>query len=239
MPAAILVKGSEAHADTDSDPSEELPLATARAVGNKVAEPIHSVEPPASSQPTPDTPPANSTVVGSSHKKSGRGNPKKGKGRNQYSKDLDGEQDESPARSMSRDPPKNDDSSTSGHTKTASDHSKQGSRGKGNATSKMSMGDMKRRVTAFLDFISRTQVELAGEPGSGSSEQSSPREETSNGLPKIRVNGDSGAKSSGAEDNGISSVSPSEGKDFRDMNCVEMMDTLTRDLVKWQNTYSS
>jgi hypothetical protein len=239
--ATILVKGSEAHVDTDSDPSEELPLAAARAVGIKSAEPQMTIEVPPSSQPTPDTPPPNSTVLGSAQKKTARSFPKKLKGRNQLTKD---ETDESPARSMSRDIQKHEEPSNGNgngngsHSKPSSvDHPPKGPKGKG-ANNKMSMADMKRRVTAFLDFISRTQVELAGETASGSrsSEQSSPQEEISNGLPKIQLNGNTQA--SPVEDNGVGLPSPFDSKEFRDLNCVEMMDVLTRDLLKWQNQYT-
>ena len=247
MDTAILVKGSEAHADADSDPSEELPLATARAaVAAKVAEPPQPVEPPAAVLPTPDTPPTSITLVGSSHKRSGRIHPKKLKGRNQYSKDVEGEIDDSPARSMSRDPQKVDDSATSVPAKPPSsdNHNKSGPKGKNNVGNKLSMGDMKRRATAFMDFITRTQVELAGDATaeSRSSGQSSPQEGgSSNGgaVPRIRVNGDSNAQNGVPQENGTTSLSSSGGKDFKDLDCIEMMGVLARDLTAWQNKYGS
>lgn len=246
--ATNVPKEPEAQASADSDPSEEAPLAAARPVVKPTTEPpAPPVEAPPSSAPTPDTPPANQVPVGSSHKKSSRNHQKRGKGRNQYTKDRD-EHEDTPARSMSRDIARNHDEHTgAGVTKhSGADHSKHGAKNKTNhAHSKVSMNDMKRRVTAFLDFISKTQVELAGEalPGSrssqNSSQQQSPRATTAPDAPKISVNGASAAEPNDSPDGNVAaSENGSQAKEFKALNCVEMMDVLTRDLLRWQNQYA-
>lgn len=102
-------------------------------------------------------------------------------------------------------------------------------------TTKLSMIDMKRRVGAILDFISRTQVDLAAEAlpvPTLNSGQTSPQK-----TPVPQVNGHSGKESATTQEKGVASES-SPSKDFKELNCVEMMDVLTRDMVKWQNQYA-
>jgi hypothetical protein len=102
-------------------------------------------------------------------------------------------------------------------------------------SSKVTMPDMKRKVAAYLDFISRTQVELAGEK----------LPETGTNTPK--VNGDA-APGSGPEAgtaNGASIAAPENlhdaepEREFTELNCIEMMDRLTRTMVKWQQKYAA
>lgn len=79
------------------------------------------------------------------------------------------------------------------------------------------MLDMKRRVAAIMDFISRTQVDLAAEA-------TLDRSNNSTDL-----------------DSHDTTASPAEtpmSRDFKDLTCIEMMDVLTRDMVKWQNQYA-
>jgi hypothetical protein len=259
--STILVKGLETQADTDSDPSEELPLATrtlaSRSAGEKAAattitatatttatdtieskvETTFTVEAPPSSQPTPDTPPTHAAAQSSSKPK--RSTAKKGKGRNQYTKDRDMREETSPARSQSRD--------VQGHETGHAHHSKSGeashkphSRAKGGFNSKVSMTDMKRKASAMLDYISRTQIEMAGEatppntnspkPGEGELPQEAgntvqPGQEQ---APEI-TNGESGG----------SSRSTGEQRDFKDLSSIEMMARLSTDLIKWQQEFAS
>lgn len=51
------------------------------------------------------------------------------------------------------------------------------------------------------------------------------------GLPMIKVNGDTGEQQS---DDGTAT----SAKEFKDLSCLEMMDVLTRQLVKWQKEFS-
>ena len=177
-------------------------------------------------------------MANSTHKKTASRNQKKSKGRNQYTAE---DNEVSPARSMSRDIQKNEESTNGGSSRPtpAEPSSRSHNKSKAGNASKLSMLDMKRRVGAFLEFISRTQVELAGESMDSpkSSDQGSPPNEASNGgVPKIQLNG-GGSVASGAESG--AAFSPTEGRDFKEMNCGEMMDVLTRDLLRWQNQYSS
>lgn len=50
------------------------------------------------------------------------------------------------------------------------------------------------------------------------------------GLPMIKVNGDN-SKAGNAGDGDVA-------KEFKDLSCLEMMDVLTRQLVKWQNEFA-
>lgn len=93
------------------------------------------------------------------------------------------------------------------------------------------MSDMKKRVAAILDFISRTQVEMASETISTVRQQATETllEGIADGLPMIKVNGELSEGSSEV-------TSPI--KEFKDLSCLEMMDVLTRQLVKWQKEFS-
>lgn len=89
----------------------------------------------------------------------------------------------------------------------------------------MSMLDMKRRVAAIMDFISRTQVDLAAEATldrSNNSTTQSPHDATT----------------SPTEKDAQSRHDSPASKDFKDLSCIEMMDVLTRDMMKWQNQYA-
>lgn len=260
------MKTSEADMDTDSDPSDELPLAARAAVNKTPAtttpaaattaattatttttatpgapeEPVEQEEqppavpePPPASQSTPEDPPAAATPTAKIDKKRSH----KKKGRNQYTRD---DNEPSPARSQSGEapaevppPPKPSkaEEKTTGHGK----HGKN----KGGMSSKITMTDMKRRAAALLDFISRTQVELAGESPSD--------DDKTNGnsvTPQVTSNSEKPSLATGIV--GVNGSTPSvvmtsEGrleKDFKELNCVEMMDSLTRRLVKWQQEYT-
>ncbi|KAK1750266.1 putative histone deacetylase complex subunit cti6 [Echria macrotheca] len=253
MSATILVKASEAHMDTDSDPSEELPLA-ARAVTTRntvtSSSTLHvassatpavvpaantngadttlpaTVEPPPASQTT-DTPSPSIAPTRIDKKRS-----HKKKGRNQYTRD-----DDSPARSQSRDIQKDDNTPSGGNGRGVGD--KPHGKAKGGMSSKITMTDMKRKAAALLDFISRTQVELAGETAPDTGENS----------PKVNGSDSATASVNGAGDSADgavvvvpppeSSSGPRFEKDFKELNCVEMMDSLTRRLVKWQQEYAA
>ncbi|KAH8816868.1 hypothetical protein F5884DRAFT_777695 [Xylogone sp. PMI_703] len=223
----------------DSDAAEELPLAArSTVVNNKTAEtPIQASDPPASVNVVPpDTPPAVQTPVSNSHKKGGRPpNSRKGKlGKNQYTKDKDLQDgsDRSPHRSQSRDVTRDESIQTSGN-RTSHVEGKP-TKSKGSSVSKITMGDMKKRVAAMLDFISRTQVEMAGDSMSASNgETEKMMRSLAESLPASRVNGESKEPiNNGNQDNN------NAAKDFRELSCLEMMDVLTRQLVKWQKEFT-
>ncbi|XDG07431.1 hypothetical protein ABKA04_007046 [Annulohypoxylon sp. FPYF3050] len=239
----------EADLDTDSDPSEEIPLSV-RAAANRTTESAQPPEPPASSQPAPDTPPA-APAPTHSHKK--KATNQKKKGRNQYTKDRDNrDHDESPARSVSRDITRNADENGTTHTKSGQETTGKQSKSKGGMNSRITMTDMKRRANNILEYITRTQVELVNEPLSESADDAHPSNDGSgpvNGVPSIKVNGDGDKKpedsnrsSNGPTSNGTNNSANSNAlplKEFKEMSCIEMMDLLTRDLVKWQQEFIS
>ncbi|TVY48548.1 putative histone deacetylase complex subunit [Lachnellula occidentalis] len=234
--AATKRKGrAERRRVDDSDPSEELPLAARISVAKSPEVAVQPLDPPILSQAAPpDTPPPNQPSA--SHRKGGRPpNVRKGKlGKNQYTKDRDVQEgdDHSPPRSQSRDIPRADDS---GHTSGNKGSNSEGKPGKSkNSNSKVAMGDMKKRVSAILDYISRTQLEMAGE--SMSPATADVAEKTirgiADGLPMIKVNGENGDESKASE-----AGEESSKKEFKDLTCLEMMDVLTRQLVKWQKEF--
>ncbi|KAI8632883.1 hypothetical protein F5Y19DRAFT_332743 [Xylariaceae sp. FL1651] len=240
--AASKRKGrAERRRADDSDPSEELPLAT-RVVANRITESTQPPDPPIpSSQPLPDTPPVPQAPTNINKKKPTQS---KKKGRNQYTKDRDNDHEDSPARSISRDISKNTDESSTNNTKSSA-HEGTGkqSKGKGGMNSRVTMSDMKRRANGILEYITRKQVELASDPLSDSASSPSQPATEDGSTPAIKVNGDSSEKKSSAETpttNGVVSngVADPLFKEFKDMSCVEMMDSLTRDLVKWQREFA-
>ncbi|KAK3952887.1 hypothetical protein QBC32DRAFT_369900 [Pseudoneurospora amorphoporcata] len=265
--ATTLAKASEADMDTDSDPSDELPLA-ARAAVNKTPvtatpvvattatttatttttatptapeEPVEQEEqPPAvsesspSSQMTPEDPP---TIATPTTAKIDKKRSHKKKGRNQYTRD---DNEPSPARSQSGEapaevpPPPPPPPKPSKAEEKATGHGKHG-KNKGGMSSKITMTDMKRRAAALLDFISRTQVELAGESPSDDDKTNgnsiAPPEKPALATGANGVNGSTPAAV-------MTSAEGQLERDFKELSCVEMMDSLTRRLVKWQQEYT-
>ena len=220
----------------DSDPSGEIPLA-ARTAAGKSSERAGQVQDPVQSShaATPDTSPGHPPSM--LHKKGGRPpNPRKGKlGRNQYTKDRDplDLDDRSPNRSQSRDVPKGEDHVQTSFNRGSISEGKQGRSRAG--SNKITMGDMKKRVSAILDFISRTQLEMAGDSISPSSRDATGKMEraSAEGLPMIQVNGDDRRESKDSQ----GGPDPPQ-KEFKDLSCLEMMDVLTKDLIKWRNQFS-
>lgn len=200
----------------------------------EVARPPAVADPPPTSNPAPDTPPT-ITVQAKTDKKRSH----KKKGRNQYTRDRDAHDDESPARSQSRDIQK-DEHLAPGSGKAGGESSgKAHPKARGGMSSKITMNDMKRRATALLDFISRTQVDLAIE---------SPAE-TTTGTASSTDGSLAAAPASDKPQNGAGDVTAAAvvlgetanalpEKEFKDLGCMEMMDSLTRRLVKWQQQYS-
>jgi len=194
------------------------------------------LDPPSSSQvATPDTSPPNAPST--SHRKGGRPpNARKGKlGKNQYTKDRDLQDgdDPSPNRSQSRDVPRGDDN---GQPPGSRGPSNEGAKpGKSKSASKITMSDMKKRVAAILEFITRTQFEMAGESMSLASGEAAEKmiRNIADGLPMIKVNGDNSAEASKEGEAGDATPN----KEFKDLSCLEMMDVLTRQLVKWQKEF--
>lgn len=240
--STILAKGLEGQVDTDSDPSEELPLAarmaanrtlsekTATAVNESKAEAPPVLELPPSSQPTPDSPLTSAPAPTATKLR----RPKK-KGRNQYTKDREAREETSPARSQSRDV-QGHDTGPSHHGKGGEGQSRAHGRTKGGFNSKVSMTDMKRKAHAMLDYISRTQVEMAGEITPPNDDSRRPSE---NSVAQATIGTASTAEKSSGVNGAEAGNSMAAPKDFKDLSSIEMMDILTRDLVKWQKEFTS
>ncbi|KAI0467416.1 hypothetical protein F4859DRAFT_242786 [Xylaria cf. heliscus] len=237
--AASKRKGrAERRRADDSDPSEELPLAT-RTVTNRTTESAQPPDPPApSSQPPPDTPPIPQIQTATSKKKATHS---KKKGRNQYTKDRDHDHEDSPARSTSRDMSRNADEGGTNAKNTSHEATGKYTKGRGGMSSKITMSDMKRRVNGILEFITRKQVELVNDPLSDSTSSPSHAGTEEDSVPAIKVHGDGSSKKPSGDAPAISGAGGSESTDpamaFKDMSCVEMMDSLTRDLMKWQQEF--
>lgn len=284
--STILVKVSDTHADTDSDPSEEMPLAARMAANKKAAAAVaasvaaasaaasataatmatmatanpantatetpHQLSitdsAPVSKQPSPDTPPASAVPSKMDKKRS-----HKKKGRNQHTRDRDGHDEDSPARSQSRDIQKDEHAPPAGSKPVAEPSSKPHAKSKGGMNSKVTMTEMKRKAAALLDFISRTQVELAGETleeartaaadflkannhnGAGGEGSSASTASDKN----LQDGGASDGPSPTAESAAGSAANAGLSREFKELNCLEMMDSLTRRLVKWQQEYAA
>ncbi|KAF7909483.1 uncharacterized protein EAF01_003201 [Botrytis porri] len=215
----------------DSEPIEETPPAIKPPSKNPEVSAQPPDPPPVSQTIAPDTPPPVLPPI--SHKKGGRPpNPRKGKsGKNQYTREKDDNNAQSPNRSQSRDIPRADDNVQT-TTSRAHNESKT-SKAKSSVGSKISMAEMRKRATNILDFISRTQIELAADPSilpSGSGAEKTIRGLVEETLPMIQLNGANGKQVARGE-----SETP---KEFKDLTCLEMMDILTRQLVKWQKEYA-
>ena len=114
------------------------------------------------------------------------------------------------------------------------------------------MNEMKRRVAAILEFISRTQLEMAageqtppnggGGLGAGAARGSSAFVASlAEGLrPILAMNGDNAEKEkeTDKEKAGVVAAAAALGdREFVELSSTEMMDVLTRNLVLWQKEF--
>lgn len=115
------------------------------------------------------------------------------------------------------------------------------------------MNEMKRRVAGILEFISRMQVEMAvaGESssptGSGSGNGNGRLNGASSNSSALlkgmleQLEGATATSISDGDGDGDSGPPTDAGdpreKDFKELSSVEMMDVLTRHLLKWQQEY--
>lgn len=211
---------------------------------------------PEPSQPSPGTPPPapapEPAASRPSTRKSGRPPARRGGrvGRNQYTRDRDMNGNgidtglaNSPRRGLSHDT--GADSPRTGsngpHVNGGGGESGKPSRPRYMHPQRTTMNEMKRRVAGILEFISRMQVEMAV-----AGESSSP---TGNGNDRLNGAGSSGAllkgmleQLEGAISDGGDSGPPTDAgdpreKDFKELSSVEMMDVLTRHLLKWQQEF--
>ncbi|KAM5444858.1 Histone deacetylase complex subunit [Microsporum ferrugineum] len=225
----------------------------------------------APAQSAPDTPTASTPVPKPATRKSGRPPARRGRlGRNQYTRDRDppnGATDttsNSPRRGQSRDDGNTGDSPTSAPNAgpnglyPANGESGKASRPRYMNPNRTTMNDMRRRVAAILEFISRLQVEMAasGEqptrpPGDSTSTMATTSRDMAATIAKaeallngLTTNGVSSAESQSSSETQVAPTSaPSAAaaagsdRDFKDLTSGEMMDVLTRGLFKWQELF--
>ncbi|GAB1205972.1 hypothetical protein APSETT445_004651 [Aspergillus pseudonomiae] len=208
-------------------------------------------EPP---QPSPETtaPAPEPAPSRPSTRKSGRPPARRGGrvGRNQYTRDRDvnGNGDSSfmmnsPRRGQSHDT-NGDSPRVGGANGTYLNGSESGKPSRPRyVNQRTTMNEMKRRVAAILEFISRMQVEMAsaGEsttpPGINSDRlngilMKAVSEQLENAMASTVSEADSGTATTDGEAGAVSME-----KEFKDLSSVEMMDVLTRHLLKWQQEY--
>lgn len=211
---------------------------------------------PEASQASPNTPtPQEPTPARPSTRKSGRPPARRGRvGRNQYTKDRDtnghgdgGYMANSPRRGQSHEIA--GDSPRVGYGGVNGTHLNGGESGRPSKPRHMhpqrtTMNEMKRRVAAILEFISRMQVEMAV-AGENSSTPTGNGDRAQGLLLKSMVDQIDSAMPSAGSDGGESAPATTDGgygessheKDFKELSSVEMMDVLTRHLLKWQQEY--
>lgn len=104
-----------------------------------------------------------------------------------------------------------------------------------------SMNDMKRRVAGILEFVSHTQVEMAG-VGPPSTAKSSTSTDT---PPDSNANKNDGRGNSSKHDTNsgkmvnaaLADLDGINEQAFAALSSVAMMEVLTRRLMKWQAEY--
>jgi hypothetical protein len=159
-------------------------------------------------------------------------------GKNQYTRDKDQNDgdEQSPGRSQSRDGGRGDENSYSSNNRNTNSDGKLG-KSRTYGGSKATMPDMRRKVATILDFISRTQLEMASEsftPTSGESTKDMIKGLAGSLIPMLKVTDeDKGVGGSPAEEE-----KPITEKDFKEMTLLEMMDFITGKCVKWQNQFA-
>ena len=241
----------------DSDPLEE-PLSHIHTTSSKAADPgLHHL----TSHSGTGTPPAlhEQPLPKTSHKKTGRPPARRGRiGRNQYTKDRDSRLDSGKNHLGANSPVTSSNSregdnspGINGHKNPYSWSSELGkpSRPRHMNPNRTSMNDMKRRVAGILDFISHTQVEMATEaPLPSAFTKFSTVDATTNNRPITPLDEKAHSKINGTgkdpppedtinERENDKSTEDDDPAQFGKLGSLEMMEILTRKLIKWQEIY--
>jgi len=181
-----------------------------------------------------------------SHKKTGRPPARRGRvGRNQYTKDRDlphrndAHRKSTPARSNSS---QNADGGTPGANGIANGHAESNGLGKPSKPrhmnpNKTTMNDMKRRVANILEFISITQVQMAGATAASTTKSSTSTNTPPDSNSDTRNGDQKGEILEGSVSTALSDLNGIDERAFGALNSLEMMDVLTRQLLKWQGEY--
>lgn len=154
-------------------------------------------------------------------------------GRNQYTKDRDlDDGGESPRPPHSRDGENGDDHAGMTNGRLA--------KAKPLNPARTSMNELKKRAAGMLEFISRTQVEMAGErtPPNGAHQPVVTAVATGTNRPGlIRTASVKGASKLRKEIDGEEVEAGIDEAAFQAMSSHEMLDVLTRRLVHWQKDH--
>lgn len=230
---------------TQGTDSDHEPGSPTKPAANDPAPPQPSPEPPAPVQePAPPRP---------STRKSGRPPARRTRvGRNQYTRDRDVHTNGGDSSIMTNSPRRGQSHDTGGDSPRVGGvngpHINGGETGKPSrpryVNQRTTLNEMKRRVAAILEFISRMQVEMAvaGEssttpPGNGERPNGIILKAVGEQLENVLLSTASeGEPATGTADSDAGVGQPAE-KDFKDLTSVEMMDVLTRHLLKWQQEY--
>ena len=186
-----------------------------------------------------------------SHKKTGRPPTRRGRiGRNQYTRDRDLPNSDPPLASISPTRSNNSHDADSGMPHLNGNTSNGNGYGDNNGLGKPSrprymnpnrttMNDMKRRVAGILEFISVQQVEMAGLEAPSTTKSST----SSNSPPDPNSNSQNGGQQGGKTDLDLEKATSAalfdriDEEAFGALSSVEMMEVLTRKLMKWQGEY--
>ena len=221
---------------------------------HEVGSPTKTVNEPEPSHPSPGTPaPAAAPEPAPSRpstRKSGRPPARRGGrvGRNQYTRDRDninGNGVDSGLVNSPRRGPSHDNAADSPRVGANGPQVNGGESGKPSRPRYMhpqrtTMNEMKRRVAGILEFISRMQVEMAvaGETSSPNGNGDRSNGELLKGM-MDQIENAMAPPSTASEggESGPTTDGESKEKDFKDLSSFEMMDVLTRHLLKWQQEY--
>ncbi|KAL9598366.1 MAG: hypothetical protein Q9219_004528 [cf. Caloplaca sp. 3 TL-2023] len=204
----------------------------------------HAVKTPPGPPPGPPPPP----LKASHHKKTGRPPARRGRvGRNQYTRDRD--RSDAPKNSQSAISPAHSQSSKEEHASPrVNGHSHETgkpTRSRHTNPGRTSMIEMKRRVAGILEFISRTQVEMAAEiplapkPHTATTLNASTAETlVTPSKEEQEPTGGHERRLAWQQQKLIGTVTADlDFEQFQALTSVEMMEALTRKLMRWQGDY--
>lgn len=95
------------------------------------------------------------------------------------------------------------------------------------------MNDMKRRVAGILEYISHTQVDMAGSATALTTKSST----STNTPPNSNGRGKGGELSENAVNATLLDLDGIDEQAFAALSSLEMMEVLTRRLMRWQSEY--
>ncbi|EXJ81154.1 hypothetical protein A1O3_07444 [Capronia epimyces CBS 606.96] len=187
-----------------------------------------------------DTPPSGRS---NHNRRTGRPAARRGRlGRNQYTRDHgNGEDGQTPGRDGSH-----DINGTGGSPNGINGiHGESGRSSKAKThPARTSLNEMKRRVAAILEFVGHMQTESAAQSHHSSGSTSSKGTSTptgAKGSTQLPVSSlvravEAGLKEAHSKEEDVA-LSVTDDKDFGNMGSVEMMETLTKELVQWQTVF--